>query len=236
MKRGIIFTLIVLGILFCSSFGLYQLMNATRFQLLGEIIPRVETPERIVALTFDDGPNGQTDEILKILAGKNVSATFYLIGAALHDYPEEAKKLAAAGHELGNHSYSHQRMIFKTPTFVRMEVERTNEEIRMAGYQGNITFRPPYGKKLIVLPWYLAQRNIQTITWDVDPLQELPPSASAQTIRDFVAAQTKPGSIILIHPWYGETNHSREAIPLIIDELQAQGYRFVRVSELLEKK
>ena len=126
-------------------------------------------------------------------------------------------------------------MVFKSRQFISSEIEQTNSLIRKIGYQGEITFRPPYGKKLFILPRYLSQKNIKTVMWDLDPLQTLPPTASSQEIANFVTENTKPGSIILIHPWYGAENNSREAIPKIIDSLKNEGYEFVTVSDLLEK-
>jgi len=75
---------------------------------------------------------------------------------------EEGRKIAAAGHQIGNHTYSHDRMILKTPSFIKREIESTNHVIRETGYEGPIDFRPPYGKKLIGLPFYLKANNIQS--------------------------------------------------------------------------
>ncbi len=221
-------------ILTIFAFGLYRLMNSPSYQLFGSIIPRVETSDKVVALTFDDGPNQeQTDYLLQLLADQDIKATFYLVGGAIQAYPVETGKLIAAGHALGNHSYSHQRLIFKSPRQLTSEIDETNRLIRQAGYTGEITFRPPHSKKLLLLPWLLNQRRLTTITWDVDPLQHLPADASTAQITDWVVTHTKPGSIILLHPWYRQTNSSREAIPQIISTLKTYGYRFVTINELL---
>lgn len=222
-------------IIFIILVALYKLMNMTTFQLFGEITNHINTEKKVVALTFDDGPNENTDEILTILAAEDVKATFYLIGDEIENNKEQAKKINEAGHQIGNHSYAHSRMIFKSSNFISSEIEKTNDLIRKSGYEGEITFRPPYGKKLFALPLYLHQQNIRTVMWDLDPLQTLPPTASSQEITNFVVENTKPGSIILIHPWYGEENNSREAMPKIIDSLKNEGYAFVTVSDLLAK-
>lgn len=234
MKKLVVSVVLTLVFLFGVMIGLYKLMNSTTIQLAGEIVNHVDTQKKVVALTFDDGPTEHTAEILEILAEREVSATFYLIGEQLAQYPEEAQNIVTAGHQLGNHSYTHQRMVFKSPEFVAAELEKTTELLQAAGYQGEVTFRPPYGKKLVVLPFYLAKNNIKTIMWDLDPLQTLPATATSQEVSEFVVTHAQPGSIILIHPWYGEENASRDAIPLIIDSLKNEGYEFVTVNELLE--
>lgn len=223
-------------LIFAFFLLLYTLMKTPRFQIAGELYSRVNTEKKLIALTFDDGPNENADEILKILDEKNVKATFYLIGDQLEKNTDAAKKISEGGHQVGNHSYSHTRMIFKSPQFVATEIEKTNQLIRASGYEGEITFRPPYGKKLLLLPLYLKQHNIKTITWDVDPLQTLPSTTTSEDISDFVIAHAQPGSIILIHPWYGETNRSREAIAQIIEGLRQEGYQFVTVSDLLAEQ
>jgi chitin deacetylase len=187
-----------------------------------------------VALTFDDGPTVEgAEQVLPLLAAENVHATFFVIGGELEQHMAEARKIVAAGHELGNHSYSHVRMILVSPTFVRQEVERTDELIRAAGYQGEIYFRPPYGKKLFTLPYYLAKTNRKSITWDVEPDSYPEIAADSDKIMQYVLAKTQPGSIILLHVMYGKRNESLKAVPKIIAGLKAQGYSFKTVSELL---
>lgn len=226
--------IVVITIVVCTvGVALYSIANSESFQLAGVIVPRVNTDKKIVALTFDDGPNEHTDEIIKVLYEEQVPATFYLVGNEIEKHGVEAEKIVNAGHEIGNHSYSHQRMVFKSPQFIEEEVKVTNTLIRSLGYEGEITFRPPYGKKLLALPLYLQRTKQRTVTWDVEPLKALGDDVSSQQITDYVLRVTKPGSIILIHPWYGQSNASRESISEIIQGLKQQGYTFVRVSDLL---
>jgi peptidoglycan-N-acetylglucosamine deacetylase len=225
---------IALLLLFIAAYGLLQLSRATTFQLFGEIVPRVETNRRVVALTFDDGPTPEVvDEMLAILAKHDVKATFFVIGGELEEHPEVAAKIVRAGHELGNHSYSHVRMVFKSPSFIANEVERTDALIRAAGHQGPIYFRAPYGKKLVGLPWYLAKHHRVHVTWDVAP-----DSANIKTSTERIAADTiaaaRPGSIVLLHPWYGGRERTRAALDPIIIGLKKKGLELVTVSELLK--
>ena len=219
---------------FTLILGLWQLSAARSFQLFGELLHRVETDEKVVALTFDDGPSKRyTDQVLAILAAEQVTATFFVTGKETKQNLFQARQLLAAGHQLGNHSYSHPRMLLMSPTAVASEIEQTDAAIRSAGYQGDILFRPPYGKKLLVLPWYLAEHNRLTIMWDLEPETDPKLASDAQAMAAYVINNAKPGSIVLLHVMYQSRQASREALPVIIEGLKQKGYRFVTVSELL---
>ena len=212
----------------------WQVSNARTFQLFGEMVSRVDTAEPLVALTFDDGPTPQfTEEILAILSEKGVRATFFVTGAELERNMAGGERLARAGHELGNHSYSHVRMLGCSYAFVRDEIERTDELIRRAGYSGPIQFRSPYGKRFLTLPLYLSRTGRRNIFWDVEPESYPYVAADADRITEHVLARARPGSIILLHVMYGNRAPSMRAVPRIIDGLRERGYRFVTVSELL---
>jgi peptidoglycan-N-acetylglucosamine deacetylase len=225
---------IALLLLIAAAYGLLQLSRATTFQLFGEIVPRVETDRRVVALTFDDGPTPEVvDEMLAILAKHDVKATFFVIGGELEEHPEAAAKIVRAGHELGNHSYSHVRLVFKSPSFIAKEVERTDALIRAAGQRDPIYFRAPYGKKLVGLPWYLSKHHRVHVTWDVAP-DSANISKSSESIAAETIAAARPGSIVLLHPWYGGRERTRAALDPIIIGLKKKGLELVTVSELLK--
>ncbi len=212
----------------------FNISKCRDFQLFGKIVNRVDTDEKIIALTFDDGPlPGATEKIINILAQEQITATFFLTGREMEQYPEEAKKLIAAGHQIGNHSYSHPRMVFMSYQDVTNEVANTNELIRNLGYKNEIVFRPPYGKKLLMLPLYLQRNNMTTVTWDIEPESFSEVSISSEKITQHVVAEAKSGSIILLHIMYPSRKVSMDAVPSIIRELKAQGYRFVTVNDLL---
>lgn len=228
-KRRIIIPLLWIVVLFCLAIVLFQISKSTTFQFFGGITHRVTTQEKIVALTFDDGPTEYTEEVLTILEDKNTVATFFLIGQQIEKNSELTKKIVEKGHQIGNHSYSHPRFYLKSMSFIEDEIQKTNELIRNAGYTDEIMFRPPYGKKLIGLPLYLSQQNMKTIMWDV--------SEDGGNTKEFIVnnalEHTKPGSIIIMHPNCKECKPDREAIADIIASLRAQGYTFVTVSDLL---
>ncbi|MGI5127942.1 polysaccharide deacetylase family protein [Pseudonocardia sp. CA-107938] len=217
-----------------AAVGFDALVNARSFQLFGDLVDRVSTSEKVVALTFDDGPDpAGTGPLLDALARTGTPATFYLIGQDMAAHPDLTAAIAAAGHELGNHTYSHERMVFVSPGFVADEVERTDERIRQAGYRGEITFRPPNGKKLLTLPLYLSQHHRRTIMWDVEPNSYPEVDARAERIVDHVATHVRPGSIVLLHGMYAGREQTRRAVIPLIERLRNDGYRFVTVSQLL---
>ena len=230
MKNKILLTITLTLV---AAVGLYLLMNARCYQLLGDLVCHGANDHKHIALTFDDAPSEHTsDAVLAVLAEKNVQATFFMIGENMARYPQAAQRIAAAGHELGNHSYSHRRFLLRSPAFIAREIEDTNALIRAAGYHGPIHFRPPYGKKLLGLPWYLARHHITTVMWDSEPARHQPPSAEAITAA--ALAQAHNGAIILLHPFCPDACRAeREALPHIIDGLRAQGYTLVTVSTLL---
>ncbi|HEX8500195.1 MAG TPA: polysaccharide deacetylase family protein [Pyrinomonadaceae bacterium] len=232
MKRLIL--LAVAAFLIVGFISLWQISRSRTFQFFGRLTPRVNTSQKVVALTFDDGPTVEaTDHVLAILAAEDVKATFFVTGAEIEKNMAEGRKIAAAGHELGNHSYSHKRMVLVTPSFVEQEVERTDKLIRDAGYQGEIHFRPPYGKKLFTLPYYLSKTGRKSITWDVEPDSYPEIAADSDKITEHVLSRAQPGSIILLHVMYSSGRESLEAVKKVVEGLKAQGYSFKTVSELL---
>lgn len=222
---------LVAALLLLVGLGAYRLMNARTFQIAGQLTARVEIAEKVVALTFDDGPDEHTREILDVLEAERVRATFFVVGSSLRDRPQDGRALVAAGHQLANHTYTHRRMVFVTPDTVADEVERTDALIRAAGQRGDIAFRPPTGKKLLTLPLYLAGHDRHTVMWDVEPDSGRTPGP-AQIVSE-VREQVRPGSIVLLHPWYGSGANTRAALKGLIEAVHGQGYRFVTVSELL---
>jgi peptidoglycan/xylan/chitin deacetylase (PgdA/CDA1 family) len=235
MRKWLVVSAVVLLVLVGGGVGLYVLMNARTYQLFGNLTYRVDTGQKVVALTFDDGPSDQGPSIEQALAELHVPATFFLIGSEMAKHPGVAERLVAPGDQLANHSYTHSRMVFVGPDFVASEIERTDALIREAGYRGEIVFRPPYGKKLYELPRYLAEHDRKTVTWDVEPDSDSsdPASDDPDAIARTTLDQVRPGSIILLHPWNADHDADLAALPRIVDGLRTKGYRFVTVNELL---
>jgi peptidoglycan/xylan/chitin deacetylase (PgdA/CDA1 family) len=194
----------------------------------------VDLHEPLVALTFDDGPiASRVEPLVTELADLNVRATFFVVGESLAASPESGRQLVAAGHQLGNHSYTHTRMVFNTSGFYTREIEQTDAQIRAAGYQREIVFRPPYGKKLFGLPLYLARTGRTSITWDIEPESDPKIVGNTNAIVADVLEHAHKGSIILLHPWYDSGEPTRRAIRPIVEGLRARGLDLVTVNELL---
>lgn len=210
-------------------FGSYELMNARSYQLFGNITNSIETDEKVVALTFDDGPTKNVEQVLHLLEQYNAKATFFLIGQDIEKFPEETKAIIEADHQVGNHTFSHARMIFKSPTFIKEEIDKTDELIHEAGYKGEIDFRPPNGKKLVFLPYYLKQQEKETITWNIEPDTFF---TTPEEKIDYVLEAIHPGSIILLHPMYDQSGDELQVIEEILKALTKEGYRFITVDDL----
>jgi chitin deacetylase len=235
MKRAG-FWLLLCALVLAGAAGLWQISKSRTFQFFGGLVSRVPTSQRVVALTFDDGPlPGNTEKVIQALAAAGVRATFFVTGESLAENPAEGRRLVAAGHELGNHSYSHRRMVLKSGPFIKSEVERTDHLIRQAGYRGEVLFRPPNGKKLLALPYYLRRTGRTTITWDVEPDSYPAVAASSDRIVQYTLDHVRPGSIILLHVMADRRGESRQAIGGIVSGLRQKGYTFLTVSELLRQ-
>lgn len=207
--------------------------------VFGKVYYKVNTLEKVVALTFDDGPNEPyTSEILDILNSYNVKATFFAIGKNVELYPEVARRIVAEGHVIANHSYSHGANHALTPYGAR-DVARAQRSIFMVVGVTPHLYRPPHGKKS---PWELAQvrkEGLIEVNWAVST-KELTGKPAAYMAADIVK-KTDPGEIILLHDGYGTEHHTARAdksvtvrtLPLLIEMLQSRGYQFVTVPELL---
>jgi peptidoglycan/xylan/chitin deacetylase (PgdA/CDA1 family) len=225
---------LVLAALAAVLIGVHFFSKSRTTQLFGGIIARVETERPVVALTFDDGPSVRfTPDVLTILRERGVKATFFLTGKETEENLPQARMIVSEGHQLGNHSYTHSNMMFMGPARIREEIERTDAAIRAAGYEGEIMFRPPYGKKLLTLPWYLSRHDRKTIMWDVEPESFPDVAEDASALASHVIKQTRNCSIIIMHVMYRSREISRQALPLIIDGLRQRGFEFVTVAQLL---
>ena len=214
----------------------WRLDKSRTWQLFGRLVAQVDTRDSIVALTFDDGPAPIAAEaLLATLSARSVHATFFVTGRAVEEFPAIAVHLVNAGHELGNHSYSHERMLLMRPQRIRHEIERTDSLIRAVGQVGPIYFRPPYGDKLVGLPWFLARTDRTTVMWSIEPDSYADVAANKEQIVRFVLSHVRPGSIIILHPWYPSRRTSLAAVGPMIDSLQAHGYRVASVREVLRR-
>lgn len=220
-------------IMLCLAVAGWQLSKAHCVQLVGDLTCRVDTSSKIVALTFDDGPTPEgVDAVLRELEPRGITATFFLIGNRMERFPGQAERLVSAGHELGNHTYSHQRNLGRSQSFYAEEIAKTDRLLQRAGSRTTL-FRPPFGKRLIGLPLEVDRAGYRTIMWDVEDQPEK--YGEPQAYADDILARVRPGSIILIHPMHRHNQTAKDALPIILDGLQAKGFEVVTVSELLKR-
>lgn len=211
------------------GWGLWQVSRARCFALTAPVVCRVETDAPLVALTFDDGPTPDgLAAILPALQAHGAHATFFLIGREAAARPELVKRLLAAGHEVGDHSYTHPRMVGRPTGVYEREIGDTEAVLRRAGAASGL-FRPPYGKKLFGLPLAARRHGLTIVMWDVED----PATTDPRAYADQVVAQARPGSIILVHAMYGANATARAALPMILDGLAAKGLKPVSVGELM---
>lgn len=229
--RRSLFALVILAPLI--SIGIFWISKTPCWQLVGEVTCRVETTEKIVAISFDDGPTPEgVDALLPELEKRGVKATFFLVGHKMEEHPGQAERLVAAGHELANHSYSHTRNVWKSYDYYQQEVARADALLRKAGAKNPVLFRPPFGKRLIGLPWAVEAAGYRMVTWDV--VDDIEHHGTPESYANDIVSRARPGSIILIHPMYPGNAVERKAVPLLLDGLIAKGYRVVPVGELLK--
>ncbi len=182
-------------------------------------------PVKRVALTFDDGPHPKvTPQILDTLHKYDAKATFFMLGSRAEYYPEIAKQVNDAGHELGNHTWTHPDLTKSNVEKVRNEINRTTSIIESVTGEKVTAFRPPYGA---VNDTVRGQTDLPIVLWDVDTLDWQHRDASK--LLAYVKKQTKDGSIILMHDIHQSTADGLDAV---LNYLQAEGYSFVTVSEL----
>ncbi|WP_353047945.1 LysM peptidoglycan-binding domain-containing protein [Exiguobacterium sp. s122] len=198
-----------------------------------KFITSVNTTSKVVALTFDDGADGaNTNKILDILAKNNVKATFFLTGSGANHHPQYIKNIAAKGHQLGNHSYTHPDFTKLTATQMKSELDRTEAIVKsLTGKTTKPLFRAPYGAvNSAVLNGVGAAGYGYTVQWNIDTIDWK--GLTATQINTKVQTNIKPGSIVLMHTGAGAPG-TPLALPTMISQLKAKGYKFVTVSQLL---
>jgi len=210
-------------------FGVYRLVNARCFALTGPVTCRVHTVRPVVALSFDDGPTELgVRSVLPVLEAYGARATFYVVGSEAAERPHLVREIDAAGHEVGNHSFTHARLLGRSAAFYDDEIARTQAVLREAGVVP-VTFRPPFGDKLFGLPLAVGRAGLKSVMWDVSDPGTSDPD---QYAREVVSA-ARPGSIILMHPMYPDNQTARQALPAILEGLRRKGLEVVSVKELL---
>ena len=217
-----------------AGWGAFQ----PRSSLFGQTYWTGRTQDKVVALTFDDGPNEPyTGRVLDILRREHVTATFFLIGSNVRRSPESVERTVREGHVVGNHSDSHPlRFALQSTPEIEKEIDAAEQTIHAAGGRYPALFRPPQGLRS---PWLLSvvgSDSLVAVNWDDAP-EDWDPWPAAVLVKRTIE-QAHPGAIILLHDGmnlthFADQGETVKALPAIIDSLRARGYRFVTVPELL---
>src|SRR5213595_2433820 len=183
-----------------------------------------------IAITFDDGPSATlTPKLLDLLAAHHIKTTFFVIGENVAEHPDIVARAAREGHEIGNHSWSHPNFAKMSEEGVRSQLRRTDDAIKNATGKRPTLMRPPYGSLTErEKHWIHDEFGYQIIFWEVDPYDWKRPGPAV--VRNRILKETRPGSIVLAHDIHPGTI---EAMPSALDALEAKGFKFVTVSELI---
>ncbi|MBS0290201.1 MAG: polysaccharide deacetylase family protein [Proteobacteria bacterium] len=199
----------------------------------GEPIRQIKTTQKVVALTFDDGPEmPYTDKILDVLEKHNVKATFFVLGGNAKANPDLIKKIMVKGHDLGNHTMTHTMMKNKSVEVMKKDIQAVDDILRAQGYQKEITFRAPFGITSDNLKKALQELNKRMVLFTFLPQDWT--KISAEQIYNNVMKEMKPGLIITLHDGGKRRDNTVKATEMLIETLQKQGYEFLTVSEILK--
>jgi peptidoglycan-N-acetylglucosamine deacetylase len=237
MQIKYIFLLSLSGLLFSMAGCRRPLEPFNRAPAPGETAYFVPNDRKMIALTFDDGPNGAaTEQILNVLKERHVPATFFLIGKNAERYPAIARRIPAEGHVIGNHTYQHLRFDQVPAAEMEKDIADGNKTLETLTGCKPAWFRPPYGINGVGLADMCRRRGLAIVGWSLDA-NDWNPHPVAELV-DAITNQVTAGDIILLHDgWETRENPDRQAtvaaVPLIVDKLKAAGFVFVTLPELL---
>ncbi|MBE0417897.1 MAG: polysaccharide deacetylase family protein [Coriobacteriia bacterium] len=186
---------------------------------------------KVVALTFDDGPwPGQTEQVLDILAEADVKANFFLVGYLAERYPAVARRVTEEGHLIGNHTQNHTVLTRQSGEITRRQI--TDGSLTIRDVTGVLPrwFRPPGGGMNTRVLQEAQRMKMDLVLWDVDPQDWRRPGV--ESMLEYLLSSIGPGSVVLLHDGGGDRSQTIEVLPLLIEELKAQGYLFVTLDQL----
>ena len=190
--------------------------------------PAPTTGNKVIALTFDDGPGPYTAHLLDVLDQYGAKATFFLIGSKVSSQANVVRSIHARGHQLGNHSWSHPELPKLPAGQIAGEIDRTNDAIKQATGVTPAILRPPYGAVNGVVLEQLRLRGMSSILWSVDTRDWA--DRNSDIVCSRAVAGARPGAVILMHDIH---QTSVSAVPCILSALKQQGYSFVTVQGLI---
>jgi len=203
-------------------------INKTNYEYDVVINRKIDKSKKMIALTFDDGPNYNTSKVIDVLNKYDIKATFFVLGSRAINNKDILKKMADSGMEIGNHTYNHLLLTKYDENKIRSEIEDTSEVIYSATKKRPKLLRPSYGS---VNNKIKKVANMPIIIWDIDTLDWKYHNSKRITSR--VVNKVRDGDIILMHDIYSA---SLNALSNIIPILQDNGYEFVTIDELFYYK
>jgi peptidoglycan/xylan/chitin deacetylase (PgdA/CDA1 family) len=205
----------------------------------GKEIIKVNTEEKAVALTFDAGANADgVEPVLAILKENGIRGTFFLTGKFIEKFPEKVKKIMASGGDVGNHTYDHPYLSQLSSEQIKEEIAGSEKAFAKLGGKFQPLLRAPYGDRNQTVLNAVSEAGYINIRWTVDSLGWKGTSGgqTKNSVRDKVLQNASPGAIIMMHLGSNpddKTHLDSAALPEIIEQLRADGYEFVTLSELI---
>lgn len=188
-------------------------------------------PTKYAALTFDDGPSIYTPQILQILKEYKIRATFFVLGTKANEHPDVIRQIFKEGHVIGNHTWDHPDLTRLSASNQKQEIESTNQLLTSLTGQQPHLLRPPYGSINSNVRTMIQDEEMASVLWNVDPadwnLKLTTP------VYERVLSGLKDKNLILLHDGGGVRQKTVDSLPVIIEQLQKQGYEFVTVPEYL---
>ena len=193
----------------------------------------VQTDEPKVSVSFDAAWGADdTDELLRILEENDVKATFFLCGYWVEKYPEEVKKIAEAGHDLGNHSATHPHMSQLTAEQITEELQKCHQNVKeLTGIEMDL-FRPPFGEYDNEVIDTATENGYYSIQWDIDSLDWREHGVQAEIDQVLNHKHLDNGSIILFH---NDAKYTPQALDTILKGIKEKGFEIVPISELIHR-
>ena len=226
------------GVAGLATWAGFQSMWPTS-QVYGRTFIGLESGSRLLALTYDDGPNDPwTFRLLEVLDRHEVKATFFLVGKFVEQRPDIARALLSAGHAIGSHTWDHPNLIFCSSAEVRRQLAQTQQAIRDATGMDVTLFRPPFGGRRPASLRVARSLGLQTVMWNVTCRDWTPRSTSE--IVALAESQIHGGDVILLHD--GEfhrigvdRSRSVEASDRLLTRYKGEGYQFVTIPEMMRE-